>query len=192
MFFHIFIYLPYYLLGDYMLVFHGGFTKEQVFKLKNNCYELYRKTPYEFFRIKQSNTFQYYNIESKNKKEIINNIIEENYINQWIHCFKYLNNALDFCEENYNYIVVFEIQDDILEKFVGVGNYKYEGYKIEYRIPRSEISSDNIVDIIKFESFDKEKIKILKNLYHDQFLLYNEHEEAKKILKKTKQKCKYI
>jgi len=176
-----------------MLVFHGGFTKEQISKLKKNNYELYRKSDYDLFRIRQKNTFTYYTIDIKSKKrDLVNNIIEQNYINQWIHCFRYLNNAFYFCDENYNYIVVFDIPEDILEKYIGVGDYKYEGYKIEYRIPRSEIKSSYIVDIIRFDHLNKKLIKHLKEKYKDDLFLYHEHEEAKKILKKTKQKCNYI
>lgn len=176
-----------------MLIFHGGFTKEQVSKLRMNSYVLYKKSDYDLFRINQKNTFTYYTIDAKSKKkELINNIIEQNYINQWIHCFKYLNNALYFCDENYNYVVVFDIPDDTLEKYIGVGDYKYDGYKIEYRIPRSEINSENIVDVIEVNNLNKILIKYLKEKYSDNLCYYYEHEEGKKILKESKQKCKYI
>lgn len=175
-----------------MIVFHGGFSYEQIKKIMNNKFILYQKSNYELFRIKQSNTFKYYNTNSKNKKAIINNIIEQNYINQWIHCYKYLSNSLYFCEEDYNYVVAFEIPDNILEKYIGVGNYKYEGYKVEYRIPREEISSDNVVDIFQLDYLSENSVKNLKEKYKEKYSSLNEHEEAKKILKKINQKCNYI
>lgn len=176
-----------------MLVFHGGFSKEQINKLKNNEYVLYRKSSYGLFRIKQKNTFQYYTIDEKSKyKDIIKNIIEQNYENQWIHCFKYLENALYYCEENYNYVVVFDLKEEILEKYIGVCDTKYEGYKIEYRIPRKEINNTNIIDIFKINYFENDIINKLKEKYQENYFLLKEHEEAKKILKKTNKKCKYI
>ena len=80
-----------------MIIFHGGFNKKQVLKLRNNKYILYKKDKYETFNIKNENTFKYYEIEEKSKrKEKIEDMIEQNYLNQWIHCFKYLENALYF------------------------------------------------------------------------------------------------
>lgn len=176
-----------------MLVFHGGFTDEQITKLKNNEYVLYRKSSYGLFRINQKNSFKYYIVNEKSKhKEKINNIIEQNYINQWIHCFKYLENALYYCEEYYDNVIVFELPDEILEKYIGVCDTKYEGYKIEYRIPRKEINDTNIVDIFKFDYFRPEIVSKLKEKYQKNYSILKEHEEAKKILKKTNQKCKYI
>lgn len=175
-----------------MIVFHGGFSKQQIDKLRNNEFVIYPRSNYETFRINQNNTFKYSTLEKhKKKKELINNIIDENYLNQWIHCFKYLYNTLDFCYTN-NFIVVFDIDEYILEKYIGVGNYKFEGYKIEYRIPRKEINNSNIIDIIPFKSYDLKYINDLKQNYSDNFYSLNEHFEANKILKKTNQKFNYL
>ncbi len=176
-----------------MIIFHGGFNKKQVLKLRNNKYILYKKDKYETFNIKNENTFKYYEIEEKSKrKEKIEDMIEQNYLNQWIHCFKYLENALYFCKEPYNYIVAFELSESLIEKYKGVGNYKYEGYKLEYRIPRKEINSTNIIDVFRFEYFDSEVIKKLKEKYPSEYSGYRENEEAKKLLKAMHQKCKYL
>lgn len=171
-----------------MIVFHGGFSKSQVNKLKNNNYVIYRKGSIDNFRINWCNTFKYYNIEKYDKKqELFQNIIEQNFLNQWIHCYKYLYNAIDFCERPNNYIVVFNIEN--IEQYIGVGKYKYEGYKIEYRIPRKVITNDNIIDVIKY---DINYLHQLKEKYSEQYQEIKEHEEALKILKKNKQKCNYI
>ena len=42
-----------------MIVFHGGFTKEQVEKLKNNEPIIYEKIPYKEARAGGKNTFDY-------------------------------------------------------------------------------------------------------------------------------------
>ena len=176
-----------------LIVFHGGFTREQVLKLRNNKYVIYKKSNYNLFRINQKNTFKYYTIDEKSKeKEKIENIIDENYKKQWIHCFKYLENALYYCEEQYNYVVAFNLLDEVLEKYKGVCDVKYEGYKIEYRIPRSEIKSIDIIDVFKFDYFKPDIVEKLKQRYPDNYSGFKEHEEAKKYLKNTKQKCKYI
>lgn len=174
-----------------MIVFHGGFSKNQINQLKNNKYIIYKKGNLDNFRINWSNTFKYYSIDSYNKKQqLFQNIIDQNYFNQWIHCFKYLHNAMDFCDGYYNYIMAFEL--DNVDQYIGVGKYKYEGYKVEYRIPRNRINNTNIIDIIKYDSYDKDQLEKLKNKYKDNFYELREHEEAVKILKKIKQKCNYI
>ncbi len=175
-----------------MIVFHGGFTKEQVLRLRNNKYVLYKKSNYNLFRIKQKNTFKYYTIdESCKEKEKIKDIIEENYKKQWIHCFKYLENALYYCEESYDYVVAINLSNEILEKYKGVCDVKYEGYKIEYRIPRWEIKNTDIFDVFKFDYFKPEIIEKLKQKYLN-YSEIKEHEEAIKYLKSSKQKCKYL
>lgn len=174
-----------------MILFHGGFSLEQINKLKNNQYIIYRKGNIHNFRINWSNTFKYYTIEDYDKKQqLFQNIIDQNYFNQWIHCFKYLNNTFDFCDDYYSYIVALELNN--VDQYIGVGKYKYEGYKVEYRIPRNKIDNTNIVDIIKYEFYDKEQLNDLKNKYNECFYKLKEHEEALKIMKKLKQKCDYI
>lgn len=175
-----------------MIVFHGGFTLEQVNKLKNNEYVLYPKSEYKDFRINISNTFKYSTLEKyKKKREIYDNIIEENYNNQWVHCFKYLTNALDFCFAD-DLIVAFDIDEQVLDKYVGVGYYKCEGYKIEYRIPRNEVNSSIITDVIEFRPFSGEFVKKLYEKYPNNFRSTDEHFEAAKVLKKTKKKLNYL
>ena len=52
-----------------------------------------------------------------------------------------------------DFIVAFDIDEQVLDKYVGVGYYKCEGYKIEYRIPRNEINSSIIKDVIEFYKY---------------------------------------
>lgn len=175
-----------------MLIFHGGFNRKQVNNLLKGKYVLYKKGHLENFRINWCNTFKYSNIDKYNKKiELYQNILDENYKNQWIHCYKYLYNAINFCDEFNDYIVVFDIDEAILNKYIGIGKYRYEGYKIEYRIPRSLISSENIVDVIRFRN-NRDDLKKLEDKYKFQYRNIYEDLDSIKILKKIKQKCYYI
>ena len=57
-----------------------------------------------------------------------------------------------FVEIVQNKIVFYDIDEEILKQYVGVG--KYVEYLIEYRLPRAFITSENIKEILYYEPID--------------------------------------
>lgn len=171
-----------------MLVFHGGLSIEQVNLLKENEYFIFNKIPHNQLFIPNKNTFDYFDpnqlfISKYDYWETIRNDI---YSNQYIFFFKYLRNALSFCHNSSkrNYILVADIDDEILENFIGCG--RYIDNQVEYRVPRSFVTVDKIKDFLFYEPFDDEQTKELREKYPNNFYSKNEDNEANQIMKQKK------
>lgn len=168
-----------------MLVFHGGFTLEQIQKFQNGEYQIYQQVPYQLIRIPGRNTFNYcpnemkFNNYMEIQKYVSNNIFQ----NQYIFLFKYLRNALDYCvsSEKRNYIMVADIDEQVLDLHVGIG--KDIEHQIEYRVPREYITIDHIVDFLFFQLADKDKIQEFSERFGDSYFNPDEDIEAYEILK---------
>ena len=172
-----------------MFVFNGGLTLEQVKKLENDEFYIYEKVPEENVVIKQKNTFDYIPeyLYSETIEEIRKFISEDCYRNQYIFLSRFILNAGYFCRNStkQNYIVVFDIDEEILNQYIGVG--KYGEYLIEYRLPRILITSENIKEILYYEPIDYSTLKEARLKYIDSFAPTKEaDEEARAIIKKKK------
>lgn len=174
-----------------MLVFHGGLTFEEVKRLENNEDIVFSKVPINKINISRCNTFDYYP-----KDMIFDNYIEMNqyisddiFMNQYIFLFKYLRNAYDFCEpyEERDYILVADLDEEILNEYIGVGKYFINSLKrIEYRLPRKFIKKENIVDFLYYDILDIEQLKIYQDRFRDFYFSESEEINANKlILKKS-------
>ena len=168
-----------------MLVFHGGFTLEQVKKLKNNDYYIYEKIPYEFAYANRENTFDYIPKElyGKELEEQQKYVSENEYINQYIFLARSLEASLDYCSNSRkrNYVVIFDIEEEILNQYIGVG--KYERYRIEYKLPRKFIMPENIIDVLFFEPYDTEQMDEFERKYQNYYWIkLDEDENARKLI----------
>lgn len=135
-----------------MLVFRGGLTRKEVRMFKKNKFVLQKKIPKEDIYIPSVNTFDYYNpnYSYTNYDEVKEYVSEDMYQKQYVFFYKYINDALSVCNFNCNYIIVVDINPDILSKYIGCGLYNYATkYRIEYRIPRVFIQKDDIKDYIR-------------------------------------------
>lgn len=126
-----------------MLVFNGGLTIDQVEKLKNGDLIIYDKIPYKQCCAMRNNTFDYVPKELFSAPlHIFRKYISEDcYHKQYIFFAKYLSAVLEFCKnsDKKNYIMVCDIDENILNSYIGVGDYLDEDYRIEYRLPRKFI-----------------------------------------------------
>lgn len=172
-----------------MIVFHGGFTKEQVEKLKNNEPIIYEKIPYKEARAGGENTFDYVPKELYDAPlHIFKRYISENcFYQQYIFLAKYLQAVLEFCHntDEENYIMVCNIDENILNQYIGVGNYI--DYRIEYRLPRRFINSDNIIEFLYFEPYNRDQMKLFEEKYPSLYYIdKKEDENAKKLIRQKK------
>lgn len=162
-----------------MLVFNGGLTIEQVRKLENGEPIIYDRVPYDRACIKPKNTFDYIPKELYNAPaEVFRKYIADDvYQQQYIFLAKYLKTSLQFCynREKRNYIMVCNIDEEILNNYIGVGNY--DDYRIEYRLPRRFITPDKIGEFLFFEPYDDEQILEFRKKYND-YLDINPEEDA--------------
>ncbi len=155
-----------------MIVFNGGLTINQVDRLKNYDYTLYRKVPWNKIWIPGANTFDYVpkelygNRVSEINKYVSNDVFKK----QYMFLARHLVTALDFCRnwENKNYIMVCDIPEEILNDYIGVGDY-YDDCRIEYRLPRCFITPDTIIDFLYFEVYNEEQISKFREKY-DEYL----------------------
>lgn len=171
-----------------MFVFHGGFTLEQVEKIKNDEFIIFDKIPYQQIFIPNKNTFDYYpsDIAFSDYRSMLKYVSDDIYQNQYIFFFKYLRNALDFCvnSDKKNYILVADIDEDILDNYIGIG--RYTDNQIEYRVPRCILSKDNIIDFLYFEPFVTEQAMTFKTQFGEAYYNPKEDEEANEVLKVKK------
>ena len=88
--------------GDYMIVFNGGLTIEQVNKLKNGEYVIYDKIPYKRARAAEENTFDYVPKEMYSMPLHIfrRYIAEDVFSKQYIFLAKYLYTTFEFCNNS--------------------------------------------------------------------------------------------
>lgn len=168
-----------------MLVFHGGLTSEQVQLLYENRFVIFKMVPKGELSIPDKNTFDYYdaNMNFTSQKEFWNTVRYDIYYNQYFYFFKYLKNALEFCHNSskQNYILVADIDEDILNRYIGCG--RYIGNQIEYRVPRKYVKLDTIHDILYFESYNEKQVMELKNKYPNHFSSESENQVAEEIMK---------
>ena len=164
-----------------MFVFNGGLTLEQIRKLENDEFFIYDKIPEEEVVIKRKNTPDYLSGEPIEK--IRKYVSEDCFANQYIFLSRYILNAGSFCRNSTkkNYIVVFDIDEDILNQYIGVG--KYVEYLIEYRLPRKFITSDNIKEILYYEPIDYSTLEKARIRYADSFAPTNDADtEARRLI----------
>ena len=169
-----------------MLVFHGGLSIEQVQLLYENKYTIFKMIPTKWINIPNKNTFDYYDINKEFHSEIEfwESIRNDIFYNQYFFFFKYLKNALTFCHNTTkrNYILVADIDEDVLEKYIGCG--RYIDNSIEYRVPRKIIKLDTIKDILYYEPY--EDYSKLREKYPHNFYSDAEKEEAEMIMNQKK------
>lgn len=174
-----------------MLVFNGGLTIEQVEKLKNNSPIIYDKIPYKHAYAKRRNTFDYvpkelYGVPINIFKSYIS---EDCYSNQYIFLTKYLSATLKFCNNSKkkNYIMVCDVDENILNDYIGVGDYCDGDYRIEYRLPRKFITSEIIKEFLFYEPYDEKQVKEFYEKYKDYYSIKpEERENAKKLIYQKK------
>jgi len=171
-----------------MLVFHGGLTIEQVDKMKNGISVIYDKIPYKRACAGSENTFNYVPKELYSAPlHIFKRYISENvYSKQYIFFAKYLKASLGFCVngEKKNYIMVCEIPEEILDSYIGVGNY--DDYRIEYRVPREVITPDRIKEFLFFKPYDREQMMELRQKYPEHYDIPKYEDEMARNLMKIK------
>lgn len=168
-----------------MLVFHGGLSIEQVNLLEQNQYKIFKKIPKCKIFIPNKNTFDYidYNRIFESRDKYWETIIDDIYENQYIFFFKYLKNSLGFCHNTSkrNYILVADIDEKILNNFIGCG--RYTGAQIEYRVPRKFITPDTIKEFLFYEPYDDEQTKEIREKYPDNYYSEVEDIEANMIMR---------
>ena len=174
-----------------MLLFSGGFTKKQVNILKSGDKLLYNKVPYEIACAKGNNTFNYVpkHLENLPLEKFREYVSEDCYKNQYIFFAKYLKASLEFCinREKKNYILVCDLDNELIESYVGVGDYKDGDYRIEYRIPAEVIKPQSIIDVLYYEPYDLDQENKMYNKYINNFFVpNNETEKAKELIKRKK------
>ena len=76
--------------------------------------------------------------------------------------------------------MICDIEEDILNKYVGVGNY--DDYRIEYRLPRKFVISKNIIDFLYFEPYDDQQMANFKKKYADLYEIPPEEDKKAKTL----------
>lgn len=168
-----------------MFVFNGGLTLEQIRKLENDEFFIYDKIPEDEVVIKRKNTFDYIPdyLRGEPIEKIKRYVSEDCFANQYIFLSRYILNAGSFCRNSTkkNYIVVFDINEDILNQYIGVG--KYVEYLIEYRLPRKFITSDNIKEILYYEPIDYSTLEKARIRYADSFAPTNDADtEARRLI----------
>ena len=165
-----------------MITFHCGFNKEQIKKIQNNEKIIFPKIPADDIYIPRKNTFDYiprYMYEDDNIKslEIKEYVSKDIYKSQYIFLAKYLEPILSFCNvvTGRNYIMVCDIDEDILNRYSGIGSYSK--LMIEYRLPRVYIKSSNILEFIEFNPFDDKIQDYLFLKYEDNIYIPSEEEK---------------
>ena len=170
-----------------MIVFNGGLTIEQVRKFEKEEYVIYDKVPYPKVYASRNNTFDYVPKElySAPIEKFKKYIAEDVYKQQYVFFARYLKTAMEFCNniKKKNYIMVCDIDDAILNQYIGVGNY--DDYRIEYRLPRKFIDLDKIIEFLYFEPYDEIQIAEFRKKYSDYMTIpTREDEEAKRLMLK--------
>lgn len=171
----------------YMIVFNGGLTIEQVRKFEKEEPVIYDKVPYQKAHASRKNTFDYVPRElySVPIEEFKKYIAEDVYKQQYVFLARYLKTAMEFCNNSKkkNYIMVCDITEEILNKYIGVGNY--DDYRIEYRLPRRFIDLNKIIDFLYYEPCDEMQIAEFRKKYSDYMTIpTREDEEAKRLMLK--------
>ena len=169
----------------YMIVFNGGLTIEQVRKFEKEDPVIYDKVPYLKAHASRKNTFDYVPRElySAPIEEFKKYIAEDVYRQQYVFFARYLKTAMEFCNniKKKNYIMVCDIDEAVLNQYIGVGNY--DDYRIEYRLPRRFIDLDKIIEFLYYELYDEGQMAEFKKKYSDYLVIpSNEDEEAKKLM----------
>ena len=172
-----------------MLVFNGGLTIEQVEKLKNGYAIIYDKVPYKRAYATSKNTFEYVPKELYGAPMHIfrRYISEDCYSKQYIFLARYLSSTFEFCinREKKNYIMVCDIEEEIINKYIGVG--KYRDYRIEYRLPRVYITPDKIKEFLYFEPYTESQMAEFRERYKEYYADGIEEEMyAKKLILERK------
>lgn len=174
-----------------MLVFNGGLTIEQVKKLQNDSPIIYDKILAQYACAKGKNTFDYVPKELYGAPLHIfrRYISEECYSNQYIFLARYLSATFEFCNNSRKktYIMVCDIDENILNNYIGVGNYCDGDYRIEYRLPRRFITSEMIKEFLFFEPCDEKQMAEFHEKYKDYYSVKPEEKEnAKKLIYQKK------
>ena len=175
-----------------MLVFSGGFTSEQIDKLKSDDPIIYDKILDKFAAIVPKNTFDYVPEKLYGMPvHILRKYIAcDCYTKQYIFFARYLSATLEFClnSEKKNYIMVCDIDENLLNNYIGVGKYTID-YRREYRVPRCFVSSSNIVEFLYFEPYDKNQINEFRRKYSDCYKISAEEDgKAKQLMLEKKLK----
>ena len=76
--------------------------------------------------------------------------------------------------------MICDIEENILNQYVGVGNY--DDYRIEYRLPRKFVISKNIIDFLYFEPYDDQQMANFKKKYADLYEIPPEEDKKAKTL----------
>ena len=168
-----------------MLTFHGGFSVSEVLKLKQDDQIIFPKIDIDSVFVPRVNTFDYY------PRDMIFNDVDEKwkyisddmFINQYIFLFKYLYNAYDFCLPYRNYILVADLEEELLNEYIGVGDY-FNSKRIEYRVPRKFIKKENIIDFLYFDKWDIDQLKIYQERFKESYYSLNETEMANELMLK--------
>lgn len=138
----------------------------------------------ENVRILGKNTFEYAPNELflKSEEELREFISNDTYKNQYIFFATKLPWTFEFCNNTLvkNYILVCDIDENILNQYIGVGRY-HGNYRIEFRLPRRYINTNNIIDILYFEPFDDNQIDIFSKNYNDYFYVDHKEKQEKTI-----------
>lgn len=167
-----------------MIVFNGGLTIEQVKKLKDDISIIYDRIPYKEAYAHRKNTFDYVPEELRSApiEKFKQYISDDCFLKQYIFFAKYLKATLEFCNNSCkkNYIMICDIEEDVLNQYVGVGNY--DDYRIEYRLPRKFVTSKNIVDFLYFEPYDDQQMANFKKKYADLYEIPPEEDKKAKTL----------
>lgn len=174
-----------------MLLFSGGFTEEQMKILLSGGDIIFGKIPYDRAGCKFNNTFDYIprSMENIPIDDFRKYVADDCYKNQYIFLTKYLIAAMEFCKNRSmkNYILVCEINSQIIEPYIGVGDYKDGDYRIEYRLPRRLIKVSDIIEFLYYEPYDVEQSKKFKEKYANNFHVpSSERENAHNLIKQKK------
>ena len=102
---------------------------------------------------------------------------------QYIFLARYLSSVFSFCVncEKKNYIMVCDIEEEILNQYIGVGNYG--DYRIEYRLPRVYITPDKIKEFLYFEPYTESQMLEFRKKYESYYMSdVSEDLTAKKLM----------
>lgn len=146
------------------------------------------KIPPQRVCIPNKNTFDYYEKDRifQTREEFFESISEEFYQKQYLFFFKYLHNALSYCNnsQNRNYILVADINEKVLELYIGCG--RYIGNQIEYRVPRCYITPDTIKEFLYYEPCMFEQKREFLEKYPEEYYSELEDKEATQIMSQKK------
>lgn len=170
-----------------MLVFHGGLTEEQAEKIKKGEYKIFPKVPIDEITIRNNiNTFCYCNSNTTydSYDALAHYVSDDIYDKQYIFLFKYLNNALRFTRGTGCYTLVADVNEKILSEYMGIGNYLYEGYHIEYRVPGHIIIPEHVIEVAPCYSWELQDA--IRERYPNNINGDNETLEAMEIMKQKR------